>query len=210
MWESVLVLSVVIKHLLIVWIRPRFIYSVLIPQISESDVTQSHRCRGGVMAKRKWVILGDETWHESIGRTEVSDWKLKCEDVKGRVPYFGKHICSLSTKLLEVNNDLWHDHVKVSPGNQLWAASVCSDCVQKSCQHSEVARFSAIMSVQRRNHGNTLRVQHDQHLCFFLKLLLFLVLFLCLLFLKAPVCRIQEDLLAEVEYDVDHFDFITV
>lgn len=66
------------------------------------------------------------------------------------------------------------------------------------------------MSVQRRYHGNTLRVQHDQHLCFFLKLLLFLVLFLCLRFLKAPVCRIQEDLLAEVEYDVDHFDFITV
>ena len=59
---------------------------------------------------------------------------------------------------------------KVSPRNQLRAASVCSDGVQESCQHREVTGFSAIMSVQRGYHGNTLRVQHDQHLCF-LKLL---------------------------------------
>lgn len=56
----------------------------------------------------------------------------------------------------------------------------------------------------------TLCVSSMINISVFLKLLLFLVLFLCLLFLKAPVCRIQEDLLAEVEYDVDHFDFITV
>ena len=56
------------------------------------------------MAERKWMILGDETRHESSGRNEVSNWNLKSEDVKGRAPYFGKCTCSLSEfELKEVN-----------------------------------------------------------------------------------------------------------
>lgn len=96
-------------------------------------------------------------------------------------------------------------HLEINSGLLLSAVTVCRSRVSTarlpglvpSCQYRDVTMA-------------TLCVSSMINISVFLKLLLFLVLFLCLCFLKAPVCRIQEDLLAEVEYDVDHFDFITV